>query len=126
MYKNKKKIMVIDDEEDFLQIVKMNLEETDKYEVITFTDAKDILEKLRHANPDIILLDLIMGEVGGEEVCKILSKDYGAKKIPVIIITALDEETDKRRLKKLGIAEYVTKPVEIKSLITKVEKILNA
>jgi len=121
---DKKRILIIDDEKDFLTIVKMNLEKTDKYTVMTLSNAKDIISQIHAFKPEVILLDLLMPSIGGIEACEILNKDPFAQKIPVIIVSALEKQTDKLEAYKLGVTDYIVKPVEIDELVTKIEKAL--
>ena len=120
----RKKVLLVDDEVDFTRLVKMNLETTDKFEVMTLNSAKDILTYVHQFAPDVILLDLLMSVMGGLEVCEILNNDPIGKKIPVIIISALDKETDKLKAYKLGIVAYLTKPMEVDDIIHSIEKVL--
>ncbi|MFA5276577.1 MAG: ATP-binding protein, partial [Candidatus Omnitrophota bacterium] len=70
----KKKVMIVDDERDFLKITKLNLESTGKYEVETIPEAKDVLPRIKSASPDIILLDILMPKMDGVELCKRLNE----------------------------------------------------
>ena len=117
----KNRIMVVDDEVDFLRIVKLNLEETGKYEVLTLSSVKDIISMLNMFKPDVILLDLIM-RVGGIEVYEILRKDPIGKNIPIIIVSGLEEAADKLKIHKRGVVDYIAKPIEKDDLIAKIEK----
>jgi CheY-like chemotaxis protein len=120
----KKKVLLVDDEVDFTRLVKTNLETTDKFEVMTLNSAKDILTYVHQFAPDVILLDLLMPVIGGMEVCEILNNDPIGKRIPVIIISALDKETDKLKAYKLGVVAYLTKPMEVDDIIHSIEKVL--
>ncbi len=120
----KTKVMVVDDEVELLKIVKLNLEEANKYDVMTLSNAKDIIFHVHAFKPDIILLDLLMPGIGGIEVCEILNNDPVGRRIPIIIVSALDKEQDKLKAYKLGVVDYVTKPVGKDSLIATIEKVL--
>ncbi|MFC1620933.1 response regulator [Candidatus Omnitrophota bacterium] len=121
---SKKKILVVDDELDFLTIVKLNLERTGKYEVLTLSDPKEILSKVGSFRPDVILLDLVMPGIGGIEVCDMLNQDPFGKTIPIIIFSALDRDEDKNRAYKKGVVGYLAKPMDQEGLIVKIEKAL--
>ena len=71
----KRKVLVVDDEADFLRLVKLNLEETGNYEVLTLLSAKDIVSQAKVFKPDIILLDIIMPGIKGIEACEMLNND---------------------------------------------------
>jgi CheY-like chemotaxis protein len=120
----KKKVMVVDDEEDFLKITKLNLEETNKYEVMTLSNAKDVISKLHDFKPDIILLDILMPQTGGIEACGMLNEDPIGRKTPIIILSALEKDKDKLEAYKMGIVDYIVKPIEKDELITRIEKAL--
>ena len=120
----KKKILAVDDEEDFLKIIKLNLEVTGKYEVLTLPTAKDIIAQAKNFKPDVILLDLLMPGIGGIEACKRLKEDLPKKDTPIIILSALDKDEDKLKAYKEGIVDYITKPIEAPELIAKIEKVL--
>ncbi|MFH1783237.1 MAG: response regulator [Candidatus Omnitrophota bacterium] len=120
----KRKVLIIDDEVDFLKIVKLNLEETNRYEILTSPTAKDIIEKLHSFKPDLILLDLLMPEVDGISACELLNKDPLGQKTPIIILSALDKNKDMLKAYKKGVVDYLVKPVDIQELTSKIEKAL--
>ena len=120
----KSRVMIVDDEEDFLKIVKLNLEASGKYEVLTLVSAKNIISEVHNFTPDIILLDLLMPMIGGIEVCEMLNKDSIGKDTPIIIVSALEKDQDKLKAYKEGIVDYLTKPIENSELIARIEKAL--
>lgn len=120
----KKKIMVVDDEEGFLKITKLNLEETNKYDVMTLSSAKDIISHVHAFKPDVILLDMLMPTIGGVEVCEMLNDDPVGSKIPIIIVSALDKNEDRLKAYKAGVVDYILKPAGKNELIVKIEKAL--
>jgi len=120
---DKKRVLVVDDEEDLCRILKLNLEETNRFEVLALATTKDILSRVRDFKPDIILLDLLMPGHDGIELSQILNKDPIAKNIPIIIISALDKDEDKIKAYKSGASDYLVKPVEKDELIAKIENI---
>jgi len=122
---DKKKIMVIDDNEDFLKMIRLNLEGGGKFEVLTLSNVKDTPSMLKMFKPDIILLDLIM-EVGGIKVYEMLNKDPIGKTVPVIIISALEDAAAKLKEHKRGVVDYIAKPIETEELIAKIEKALQS
>ncbi|MFH1594137.1 MAG: response regulator [Candidatus Omnitrophota bacterium] len=121
---NKKKVMIVDDEQDFLFITKMNLEETGKYEVLTLSNAKNIISEIHKFKPDILLLDMLMPSIGGPEVCELLNQDPIGKNVPIIILSALDKDKDKLKAFKQGVVDYATKPIDKDDMINKIEKAL--
>lgn len=118
------RVMAIDDEEDFLKLLKLNLEKAGSYEVKTLSTAKDIITQVHLFKPDIILLDMVMPSVGGLDVCEMLNNDQASKGIPIIILSVLDKDRDKLLAYKKGIISYLTKPIEKKDLIIAIKKAL--
>ena len=121
---NKRKVLVIDDEKDFLKITKLNLEETGRFFVKTLPNAKELILQVHSFRPEIILLDLLMPGIGGLEVCDMLNNDAIGKGVPIIILSALEKDTDKLAAYKKGAVDYLVKPIEKKDLIAKIEKTL--
>jgi two-component system alkaline phosphatase synthesis response regulator PhoP len=116
--------MVIDDEASFLELVKINLEHTGKYEVQTLLDARDALSRIRTFKPDVILLDILMPKTDGVEVCRSLNADPDANRIPIITLSALDTDKDKLMMYKLGVVDFLVKPIESNDLLAGIEKAL--
>lgn len=115
-----KKILVVDDEKKITEIVSAYLER-DNFSVITAYDGKEALEAVKKYSPDLIILDLMLPEISGWEVCQTLRKDSN---IPVIMLTARDETTDKIVGLELGADDYVTKPFDAKELVSRVKAVL--
>jgi CheY-like chemotaxis protein len=120
----KRRVMVVDDEEDFTMMLKMNLEQTGQYEVLALSSAKDIVSKVKDFKPDIILLDLLMPEVGGIEACQMLNEDPVGNRVPIIALSALDKDADKLKAYKVGIVDYLTKPAQTETIVKTIEKAL--
>lgn len=120
----KKKVMVVDDEVDFLTMMKINLGEIGKYEVEVLAGAKDIVREVNRFKPDVILLDLLMPSIGGIEVCQMLNNDDLGRNTPIIILSALEKDKDKLMAYKSGVVDYLTKPIEIQVVIAAIEKAL--
>ena len=120
-----KKILIIDDEEDFCYFVKKNLEAISNYEIITATKGKKGLQIARKEKPNLILLDIMMPGIDGLEVLKRLKKNENTQNIPVIMLTAKDE--DESKIKALGsfCDDYIVKPVENIVLKSKIHKVLS-
>jgi len=121
---NKRKVLIVDDEEDFLKIIKLNLEEAGKFEVMTLSNAKKLISQLHSFKPEVILLDLLMPGVGGLEICDMLNNDPMGQGLPIIILSALDKDSDKLAAYKKGVVDYLVKPIEKDTLISKIENAL--
>ncbi|UCD15074.1 MAG: response regulator [Candidatus Omnitrophota bacterium] len=120
----KRKVMVVDDEEDFLKIIKLNLEKINKYEIRTVKNTKETLSCVHRFKPDVILLDILMPKIGGIEVCQMLNNDPVGRRIPIIILSALDKDADKLRAYRAGVVDYLVKPVEKEEIVAAIEKAL--
>lgn len=123
MEKEKKKIMVIDDEADLCSTVKARLQ-ANNYAVETVLSGKEGLEKVKTFRPDLIILDLMMPEMDGYEVCKRLKKDRDTSRIPVVVLTCLEEEDSAKKALVAGAEGYIVKPFEQESLLFTVKEFL--
>lgn len=112
-----KKILVVDDEKPISDIVKFNLEK-EGFEVVTAFDGEEALEKVEEENPDLIVLDLMLPKMDGLEVCREVRK---TRDIPIIMVTAKDQEIDKVLGLELGADDYVTKPFSNRELVARVK-----
>lgn len=120
---SKKKVLVIDDEKLFTELIKSNLEMTGKYEVETENKGANAKFTARDFRPDIILVDVIMPGVSGVSVVEELSNDEELKNIPVIFLTALST-TEKTVNQDIMINDhpFISKPVSVKELVSSIEK----
>ncbi len=112
----RRKILVIDDEPDLCTTVKARLEASN-LEVDTALSGKEGLEKVETFKPDLILLDLMMPEMDGFQVCEKLKKDKKTSDIPVVVLTALEDEDSAKKALSRGAAGYLVKPFEQDSLL---------
>ena len=120
----KAKILVVDDEPDALELIGFNLKAAG-YEVITAEDGNEALKKARAFLPALILLDLMIPEVDGLEVCKILRREAATAGIPIVMVTAKAAELDRVLGLELGANDYVTKPFSPRELVLRVKNLLN-
>ena len=117
------KILVVDDEPDAVELVEFNLKSAG-YEVVTAADGSEALKKARAHSPDLIVLDLMLPEVDGVEVCKILRRDPATSGIRVIMLTAKAAEIDRVLGLELGADDYVTKPFSPREIGLRIRAIL--
>jgi len=117
------KILIVDDEIQFIEMVQMRLE-VNGYEVISANDGKEGLDKARSENPDLIILDLMMPVMDGYTMLKELRKVEQIKDIPVILCTAKSHRDDEDNGQKAGADDYIKKPFESPDLISKIEELL--
>jgi two-component system OmpR family response regulator len=115
-----KKILVVDDERKIVDIVKAYLER-EGYHIIVAYEGKSALERAKSESPDLIVLDLMLPEISGWDICRTLRKESD---IPIIMLTARDETTDKIVGLELGADDYVTKPFDPKELVSRVKAVL--
>lgn len=111
------KILVVDDEQPIADILKFNLEK-EGYEVVCAYDGDEAIELAEAENPDLILLDIMLPNRDGNEVCREIRK---TKTVPIIMLTAKDSEIDKVLGLELGADDYVTKPFSNRELIARVK-----
>jgi DNA-binding response OmpR family regulator len=114
------RILVVDDESAVTDLLAYNLRKA-HYEVLVAADGRQALELEREASPDLILLDLMLPEVDGLDVCRELRK---TSSVPIIMITALGEETDRVVGLELGADDYVTKPFSVRELMARIKAVL--
>ncbi|OCL27297.1 DNA-binding response regulator [Orenia metallireducens] len=117
------KILVVDDEENIVELVKFNLE-NEGYQVITAYDGEEALKKVEEGHPNLIVLDLMLPKLDGFDVCRQIRKDSKLSKIPIIMLSAKGEEIDKILGLELGADDYVTKPFSPRELLARVKAIL--
>lgn len=117
-----KKILVVDDETDLLKVTLLRLKKTG-YEVFGCADGQGVLDMARQFTPDLIILDVYLPGINGDNVTKILKKDNNLKHIPVILISASTRILDEKAWGS-GAAAYLKKPFEPEELVSLVKKVL--
>ncbi|MGE5380486.1 MAG: response regulator transcription factor [Methylocystaceae bacterium] len=115
------KILVVDDEEALLRLITHNLQR-EGYQTVTAADGLSALEILQHERPDLIILDLMLPGVSGLEICRRLRQEK--YDVPILMLTARDEEIDKVLGLEMGADDYVTKPFGVRELLARVKAIL--
>lgn len=116
------KILVVDDEEDLCEILKFNLE-TEGYEVDTAFSAEEALKK-KLTEYQLLLLDVMMGEISGFKMASMLRKNENTVHIPIIFLTAKDTENDMLTGFNLGADDYISKPFSIREVVARVKAVL--
>ena len=114
-----RKILVVDDEAVLVETIAYNLEQAG-YQVITAADGASALEVARRDSPDLIILDIMLPEMDGLEVCRQLRRDGGTTATPIIMLTAKGDEIDKVVGLEVGADDYVTKPFGMEELLARV------
>ena len=118
-----KLITIVDDEEDILEALSVFLKKNG-YDVNTYTNATDFFKQLKKKTPDLFILDLMLPDMDGYDICKKLKNDPSYASIPVIMLSAKSEESDKIIGLELGADDYVTKPFSQKELLARIKVIL--
>ncbi len=116
-------IAIVDDEPDILELVAINLNRAG-FRTETFTNAIDFYEFLEKQKPDLIILDLMLPDVDGLDICRLLKSQPQTNTIPIIMLTARGEETDRVLGLELGADDYVTKPFSPRELVARVKSVL--
>lgn len=124
MFKNSAKILVVDDSSVNNFLLENVLEEKG-YQLQVAYNGKEAMDFIHQDPPDLILLDIMMPGIDGFEILEKLNRDDSKSKIPVIMVTSKNEETDKERAFKSGAVEYIVKPIDIEELLDKVDKTLS-
>ncbi len=118
-----KLIAVVEDEADIVELVSVNLENAG-FRVEGFYNAKDLLNFVKKKTPDLIILDLMLPDADGFEVCKNLKNQDKYSGIPIIMLTAKGEEVDKVLGLEIGADDYITKPFSPRELVARVKAVL--
>lgn len=117
------KILVVDDEKDIVDLLAYNLEK-EGYSVIRAYDGERALELVRSHLPDLVVLDLMLPGINGVDVCRRLRNDPRSANVPIIMLTAKNEEIDRILGLEMGADDYITKPFSVRELIARVRAVL--
>ena len=119
---NRYRILVVDDEEDLCEILKFNLE-NEGYSVDTANSAEEAL-KLQLTDYDLLLLDVMMGEISGFRMARMMKAEKSTAEIPIIFITAKDTENDTVTGFNLGADDYISKPFSLREVLVRAKAVL--
>lgn len=120
----RRRILVADDEIYILHILEFSLN-LEGYEVISATSGEEALAKAAKERPDLVVLDVLMPQMDGHEVCRRLKTDERTRDIPVIFLSARDSQTDQDLGLRLGAEAYITKPFSPQRLIDTIQNLLD-
>jgi len=115
------KVLVVDDEPSIVELVRFTLER-EGFTAIAAADGQEALDKVEAGHPDLVLLDLMLPRLGGLDVCRLLRQRHPS--LPIIILTARGDETDKVLGLELGADDYITKPFSPRELVARVRAVL--
>jgi DNA-binding response OmpR family regulator len=110
------KILVVEDDQTLISVLKYNLMK-EGYNVVTAADGAQALEVARSANPELVILDIMLPELSGFEVCRILRREMA---VPILMLTAKNEEVDKIVGLEIGADDYMTKPFSMRELLARI------
>ena len=119
-----KKILIVEDEPDVVDLLTLQLRKADGFSAIVAHDGAEGLRKARTEAPALIVLDLMLPRMSGLEVCKLLRADSLTSHIPIIMLTAKAEEVDRIVGLEFGADDYVTKPFSPRELLLRIKAIL--
>ena len=111
-----KNILVVDDELDVLNVIKSSLERQREFSVDIAKDGEEAIKKLENSTPDLIILDLVMPKINGEQLLTLIRKNFKTSNTPVIVSTVRRETSSLVNLMNLGATDYLMKPYDIKEL----------
>ncbi len=117
------RILIVDDERDLLSLLDFNFRR-EGFETTLATTGEEALAALRRQVPDLVLLDVMLPDVSGTEVCRTVKRDPRTQQVPVVMLTAKGEEVDKVVGFELGADDYVTKPFSVRELVLRVRAVL--
>ncbi len=117
------KVYIIEDDEDINELLVYNLKK-ENFEVRSFLNGKEGLEAIKKDKPDIVILDIMLPDIDGIEICKTLKSSDEYSNIPIIMLTAKSTEIDKIVGLELGADDYITKPFSFRELIARVKAVL--
>jgi two-component system phosphate regulon response regulator PhoB len=116
-------ILIVDDERDLLSLLEFNLRQAG-FETTLAASGDAALRELRRKVPDLVLLDLMLPDISGTEVCRHIKTDPRTKGVPVVMLTAKGDELDKVVGFELGADDYVTKPFSVRELVLRLRAVL--
>ena len=115
---------MVDDEPDLLELIDTNLTAAG-FNVVSVANGREALEQARAIKPQLIVLDIMLPELDGLEVCKTLRRDPATRAVPIIILTARASELDRVLGLELGADDYVTKPFSVRELVLRIKKLID-
>jgi signal transduction histidine kinase len=119
-----KQVLIVEDEQDVVELLRYNLEK-ENYRVIVAHSGEEAIEIVQCQMPDVVLLDIMLPELNGWEVCRILREGAKGKSVPIIMLTALSSEEARIQGLTLGADDYVSKPFSIRELMLKIRRLVD-
>lgn len=123
---DKKRILIIEDELYFARLVKMNLESTGRFDVYIESDGESGLDKVKNEKPDLVILDLLLPGLPGEQVCKEIRSDSDISSTPIVMLTAKTRDAERVVGMVIGADAYLTKPAEFTTILKEIDKVISS
>ncbi|MCL4523250.1 MAG: response regulator, partial [Acidobacteria bacterium] len=117
------RILIIEDDRDIIELVRYNLEQ-EGFSLVSARDGLGGLEQVKKSPPDLLLLDLMLPKLSGLEICKAIRRDEKLNRLPILMLTARGDESDRVIGLELGADDYVTKPFSPRELVARVKALL--
>lgn len=117
------KILLVDDEVDFLKLIKDALE-LRGIEVVTASSGVEAGLAIASSSPSLILMDIKMPGINGLQACEAIRRNPATKDLPIIIVSALSDESDIKKAYKVGVSDYFVKPIDIEKIVRRIKEIL--
>lgn len=124
MTQETKKILIVDDEKDVLELLFSVFDGLGDYRILGAMDGEEALRLVREANPDIILLDIRLPKMNGYEVCEFVKSDPTMSSTRVLMVSSMTQNSDLQKAEKVGADGYIAKPFSSKDLLEKVKELL--
>ncbi len=121
----RKRVLIVDDEENVLMLISATLGYNDRYELTLAHDGEEALDIALRERPDLVILDMLMPKLDGLAVCYALKADPSTARGKVIFLTALTQETERQKAMQAGADHFLTKPFSPMALLLEVERLLN-
>ena len=118
------KILISEDNPDIRKILVMRLE-INGYDVIQAKDGEEAVDKIKKDRPALVILDLMMPKISGFEVCRMIKFDDKYKDMPIIVLSALDQQADRERAIENGADAYFIKPFDLELLLSKIKSLVS-
>lgn len=120
----KKRILIIDDDKDYTDLVETWFDTAEIFELICFNDSAEALRNMEEIKPHLILLDLKMPEVSGHDICGVLRHHDVFSEIPILYLSAIETPEHKNKAMALGAKEYISKSIKKETLLEKINHYL--
>ena len=117
------KILISEDNPDIRKILVMRLE-INGYDVIQAQDGEEAVDKIKQESQNLVILDLMMPKISGFEVCRMIKFDEKYKDLPIIVLSALDQQSDREKAIEAGADSYFIKPFDLELLLNKIKTLV--